>query len=336
MSYKTTDTFIQFNLKWYNKVIYYKLKFVITWLIGYLMNGEWTSIMLKGLKISSLSSWLRTDVSESADKLYRHNLIQENKSFRANAIEDLKPVIRAAHDDARFRLRKAFQDNLDPLGEWDDDFDPADGYPEVFDLTTLKGYFGEFFSGVIAENFSPFGESNWQVPVFSFRWHDTAFDQLEMYRQTGQMKEAIMGRTGDDCVAFVLDKDRITKILFLEAKCTAKHDPSMIADAHTKISSTNLIPVEVRRIIEVLQDYKENTTAQLWIAALRQLYRPRVRFERYDCVSYVCGQSPVRKRSWIPPDAPHSNYTGGRKLEAVEIQLTDVEELIKDLYGKDD
>lgn len=148
--------------------------------------------MLNGLKIQSLTSWLYSNVSENLDKQYRHNLIKEEPSFRVNVIEDIKPIIQKAHDDTRFKLREFLRDNLDPLDDWDDDVDPAEGYPEVLDLTTLKGYFGEFFSGIIAENFAPFGENNWRVPVFSFRFHNTAFDQLEMYRQTGSMKKQPM------------------------------------------------------------------------------------------------------------------------------------------------
>ncbi|WP_458411890.1 hypothetical protein ACNQFZ_13650 [Schinkia sp. CFF1] len=295
--------------------------------------------MLNGLRISSLTSWLKNDELMNVDKQYNHNLIREDSIARVDVLEELKPVIRTVHDDARYKIRKFLRDNLDPLEEWDDDLDPAEGYPEVFDLTTLKGYFGEFFSGLIAENFPLFGESRWQVPVFPFRWHNTAFDQLEMLHQTGQMKKAIVGRTGDDCVAFVLEDDSIIKILFLEAKCTATHDSAMIADAHTKISNANLIPVELMRIVEILQDYKTNQTARKWIEALRQLYRTKSGFERYDCVSYVCGQTPKRpktKLSWISRKEPHPNYTAGRKLAAVEVHLTDVDNLIKDVYGKDD
>lgn len=295
--------------------------------------------MLDGLKIPSLTSWLYNDVSENMDKQYRHNLIRENPSARIDALEELKPVIRKAHDDARFKLREALRDTLDPIEEWDDEVDPADGYPEILDLTTLKGYFGEFFSGIVAENFSPFGETNWRVPVFPFRFHNTAFDQLEMYRQTGQMKKATYGRTGDDCLAFVLDDDTIIKILFLEAKCTAKYNLEMIADAHTKISSANQKPVELMRLVEILKAYRRNPDVDVWITAFRKLYRSKDGFERFDCVSYVCGQFPKKPRdkvSWISRVVPHTNYQGGRRLEAVEVQLTDVDDLVRDLYGKEE
>lgn len=295
--------------------------------------------MLSGLKISSLSSWLSHDSIENKSRQYKHNLFKENLAERSSALEELIPVIQKAHDDARFKLRKFLQDDLDPLEDWNDDIDPAEGYPEVFDMSTLKGYFGEFFSGVLAENIALFDESEWRVPVFSFRWHNTAFDQLEILRQTGEKKTAIFGRTGDDCVAFVLKKGVITKVLFLEAKCSATHNLDMIADAHTKISTKNLIPVEIMRLVEILQDYDSSSEAKAWIQALRQLYRNNTQVQRYDCVSYIFGQSPIRpktKFSWIDRDNPHPNYSGSRKLEVAEVHLTNVDDLIRYLYRKDE
>ncbi len=293
--------------------------------------------MLNGLKMDSVSSWLKTDVVVGEDKRYRHNLITEDYTKRGDILETLKGLIRTAHDDARFKLREFLRDDLDPLEEWDEAEDPAEGYPEVLDLTTLKGYFGEFFSGLVAENFAPFEESNWRVPLFPFRFHNTAFDQLEVYHQTGQIKNATYGRTGDDCVAFVLDGHVITKILFLEAKCTATHDSTAITAAHKKISSQNLKPVELKRLVDALKAYRQNTDVVEWIVALRNLYRSNSGFERFDCVSYVCGSTPKNSRkSWISRQTPHSFYTGGRKLEAVEVHLTAVNELVRLVYGKEE
>ncbi len=293
--------------------------------------------MLNGLKMDSVSSWLETDVSVSENNRYRHNLITEKCEGRGDALEVLKGLIRTAHDDARFKLREFLRDDLDPLEEWDEENDPAEGYPEVLDLTTLKGYFGEFFSGLIAENFAPFEESNWRVPVFPFRFHNTAFDQLEVYHQTGQMKKATYGRTGDDCLAFVLDGTAITKILFLEAKCTATHDSKAIATAHEKLSSQNLKPVELKRLIDALKAYRKNTDVAGWIVALRNLYRAKDGYERFDCVSYVCGYTPQKSReSWISRQTPHPRYKGGRMLEAVETHLAAVNELVQLVYGKEE
>ncbi|MED4588237.1 hypothetical protein [Priestia flexa] len=293
--------------------------------------------MLKNIKSKQLSMWLQNNVNESKDKKYRHRLLKENKDKRVDIIEELRDIVSEAHDDARLRLRKVVDTSLHPL-ENEESFDPAQGYPELFDLTTLKGYFGEVFAGLIAENFSPFGE-DWRVPVFSFRYHEIAFDQLEMYRLTGEKLNTIPGRTGDDCLAFVMDKShKINKVLFCEAKCTANHKASMISDAHIKISSMNLIPVEVRRLIDTLKDY-EDSESRKWVKSLRELYIKGTQNERYDLVSYVCGKSPVRsktRKSWIPSNMPHPSYEGKRKLEAVEVHLNDVEDLIREVYRKVD
>lgn len=185
--------------------------------------------MIDSLKLNSLNEWLISSVTVNDKKFYRHNLISEvNGEKRLEIISELKPLVQIIHEDTRIKLRDLFQDDWDPLEPWTNETDPAEGYPEVLDLTTLKGYFGEIFSGIVAENFMPFNENNWRVPLFSFRFHNTAFDQLELYRQTGEMKKATYGRTGDDCVAFSLNEGVIDKVLFLEAKCTATHKASMI------------------------------------------------------------------------------------------------------------
>lgn len=294
--------------------------------------------MLLGLKLSASSSWLTSDSSESTDKRYRHTLVKESTARDDAVHAELKALLRRAHDDARYRLRKFLRDELDPLEPWDETLDPAQGYPELLDMNTLKGYFGEFWSGVLAENFSPFEESRWKVPMFLFRFHDLAFQELEMHRQTGQMSRAIVGRTGDDCVAFVLDGNDIVKVLVIEAKCTASHDVHMISEAHKKISQSNPVPVDLRKTIEVLKEDANNPDAQRWISALRRLFHDPSQSERFDYVSYLCGRSPVRgnQTSWISREQPHQAYTGGRKLETVETHMADVDDLLKRLYEKED
>lgn len=291
--------------------------------------------MIDSLKVVSIKNWLKNEVTDNKNISYRHNLIYENNiNIRKNTIAELKPLVQIIHDDTRFKLRELFQDDLDPLDQWNETEDPAAGYPEVLDLTTLKGYFGEIFSGIIAENFQPFDEDRWRVPLFSFRFHHTAFDQLELYRQTGKMKKATYGRTGDDCVAFVLNKGIIEKVLFLEAKCTASHSSEMINDAHTKISSEYTVPVETLRIVEALKYYRNTKKeADDWIKALRDLYRAR-KVIRFDCVSYVCGKKPSRNKSWIKNTTPNKNYLGNRELEVVEVHINDIDSLVKEIYGK--
>lgn len=58
------------------------------------------------------------------------------------------------------------------------------------------------------------------------------------------------------------------------------------------------------------------------------------KYERCDLVAYVCGQFPIQKNrsSWLHPTEPHENYTGGRRLEAIEIHLHEIDDLIQKLY----
>jgi hypothetical protein len=284
-----------------------------------------------------LSCWLLNSVNESDDERYRHRLLEENISQRCEILENLKIYVQAAHEDARRRLRKLAGISLDPLGSTAVN-DPAEGYPERLHIRTLKGYFGEVFAGIIAENFSPFEQDGWKVPAFLFRFHLVEFQQLEAMRQTDGEADLRPGRTGDDCLAFQLDGEgRIARSLYCEAKCTPDHSNNMIVEAHAKVSEAVL--VDVPQLIEILEEYDDPVSSQ-WVKALRQLWLqgPSDDYERCDLVSYVCGCPPVRdnRRTWIPVDKPHEKYTAGRRLEAVEAHLQDVEGLVRQVYSKND
>ncbi len=281
--------------------------------------------------------WLKHYPVVSPDGRYRHSLILENRIARYAHIGGLSAYVQAAHADARRHLRELAAISLDPLEEIvEPAFDPAYGYPEALHPETLKGYFGEIIAGYIAENFSPFGISEWCVPAFLFQMHKTAFEQLERLRQTGGIASRIPGRTGDDCVAFQRDAaGRIRRALACEAKCTASHDAGLIADAHEKISETFAKPTSIPQLIEVLKGRTGDPDAPIWTRALQRLWLQERGdpFERCDMVSYVYGRKPIRDPTWMNTTAPHAKYTGGRRLEAVEIHLHDVEGVIRSVYG---
>ena len=287
--------------------------------------------------LDSLLSWLSDSVSESNNGRYRHRHLEEDSSQRCEIIEDLRSYVQAAHEDARRRLRKLAGISLDPL-DFTVENDPAEGYPERLHIRTLKGYFGEIFAGLVAENFRPFGQGGWKVPAFLFRYHLVEFQQLEAMRQTGEKASLRPGRTGDDCLAFQLnDEGRIIRSLYCEAKCTPGHDSGMITEAYKKVSEA--VIVDIPQLIEVLEECDDPTSLQ-WVKALRQMWLqgPRRDCERHDFVSYVCGHSPVHsdRRNWMPTDKPHKKYKAKRRLEAVEIHLQDVEDLIRYVYSKKD
>jgi hypothetical protein len=247
-------------------------------------------------------------------------------------MEPLRHFVEEAHEDARRHLRSFSEISLDPLREASER-DWADDYPALLHLGTLKGYLGEVLAGIICEYFAPLGEDNWRVPAYLFRFHNVAIQQMIRIQQTDQEATPIPGRTGNDCLAFLRNEQgQITCILFCEAKCTADHRSGMIRDAHEQLSDETLVPVSMPQVIEVLRA-RGGPEAERWAEALLEGYLGSSECERFDLVAYVCGQPPVMRSSWIPADEPHSGYSGGRPLEAVEIHVDDVESLIEEVYG---
>lgn len=284
-----------------------------------------------------LNEWFEETLTHNDHAGYTHRLLGERPDINREQIKDqLIERVEQAHEDARRHLRKIVTDTLDPLGVRS--IDPAQGYPEQLPLTTLKGYFGEIFAAMIAEEYTHFDISGWKVPAYPFRFHQAAFDYLERLRQGANVPTAVAGRTGDDMLAFVMGPhDQITDALVCEAKCSSKHDSSLIAKAHEQVSDSLYRPVEIRRLMEVLRDY-DDSESKAWRTALGLLYASEdlTQYKRNDLVCYVCGKTPERKSSWIPANSPHCKYKGGRKLEAAEIHISNVDQLIIEVYGKGD
>ena len=290
--------------------------------------------------LPTVRSWLQNLVQKSNDERYYHRRLEEDLNFREAILVELQALMHQAHEDSRQRLRNAFDipNSLDPLEEEvtpEIDTSIIDNFPRYLDLTTLKGYFGEVFSAIIAENFNSLDE-DWTVPVFPFRYHQMAYHALEKIRQEGGSPPRIIGRFGDDMVAFQRNEQgRITHALVCEAKCSAGHDRSLIADAHKKSSDQKDVPVDCMQIAEILEEHEaEDPTACSWRKSIIRLWLEKTpTYERCDLVSYICGLPPVRSTTVvIPTEAPHTNYTAGRRLESVEVHLYDVNGLIEDVY----
>ncbi|MEH2248199.1 DEAD/DEAH box helicase [Nostoc sp.] len=287
-------------------------------------------------KFNGISKWLSNSVSESEDKRYTHRLLREDKSQRDIILNELILIVQKAHEDARYRLRKLAGNSLTPFGDFSDN-DPSDGYPERLNIISRQGYFGEIFSGIIAENFAPFGQDDWEVPAFLFRFHLVEFQHLEFLNQTEEIAKKRPGRTGDDCLAFLRNSEGvIIASLVCEAKCTTNHYTKMIAEAHKKASEAHIKPVDIPQIIEILGDYDDPFSSE-WVDSLRVLWLEKKvdrNYERCDLISYICGEHPVRNPTWISPEKPHEQYTAGRRLEAVEIHLHEVENLVTSVYNQ--
>lgn len=293
------------------------------------------NISVNRAKLTKLRDWLAESRSEIPEKSYCHLLLTERPEVRDLIINELAEYFYAAHEPARMLLRNLAQDSLHPLGSLSQP-DSTSGYPEQLHPTTLQGYFGEVFAGIVSEHYELFGSSSWEVPAFLFHAHDVAFQQLELGRQTGERVKHVPGRPGDDCLAFERDGNGdILRVMFCEAKCTTNHDTGLIRDSFVKLSLPNICPVDLLRVVEALRQFPENKAIEGWISALRTLYfNQRMLEERCDLSSYVCGQRPIRKQTWISTSKPHSSHTAKRQLTSVEVHLDGVRELVSEVYSK--
>lgn len=286
----------------------------------------------KGKKFPKAVTWKQwlESVASSSSGAYSHLLLVEKASLRPRIINSLTRYVSQAHDDGRKRMREPFEQTLNPLRR-KSTVDPAKGYPENLPETTQMGYFGEILAGLIAEEFGLLSES-WTVPGYLFRFHNEAFHALERARQSGSVVGDIIGRTGDDCIAFKRTASGIEKALVCEAKCYERHDSNAIREAHIKASEVATTPIGLDELIQVLLR-SDRPDASQWIDDLTQLrFSPLPRYQRNDCVVYVCGQKPVKKKSWMPRRAPHVAYSGGRTLAAVEVHLGSPRSMVRSVY----
>ena len=286
--------------------------------------------------------WL---VSErTAANRYAHHLLLEVAAYRDAAQFALRDIIAQISEDVRARLRLATVASLDPFDE-EHCVDPARGYPSYLDIITLKGYFGEVLSGLLAVTVGSHDVHTWEVPAFLMRFHEAAFQYLERQQQANpdgdpdlqviDSEARIPGRTGDDCLAFQRDAHgQIVRVLCCEAKCTLDHASGLVADAHTKASEATLKPVDLRQLIELLADYDDQEALAWRNALIRLRFSQELpnHYERCDLICYVHGRRPVRNHTWLSVTTPHPRYTARRRLEVLEVWLSEVTALVIALY----
>ncbi len=287
--------------------------------------------------LTLLDSWLDArETSNAGRPLYCHILFRQNDEVDPAVWDELSAYIDHAHEGARIALRAPLEDSLHPLHHGTD-VDPAFGYPHKFVDTALQGFFGEIFAGVVAEYYAGDDDCEWEVPAYLFRWHIVAFQQLEFMKQTGDWNRQVVGRTGDDGLAFARDGNgHIVAWLACEAKCTSDHSSALIGDNHEKLSQAVTRPIDLLRLIDALRDYHDDEYSREWVAALRHYYWQHasdLSADRCDLSVYICGRCPRMRVTWLPATEPHNKYTGGRDLTSAEFHLPGVGRLIRSLYG---
>jgi hypothetical protein len=289
-----------------------------------------------------LEAWLVSLPVASTHHHYRLRVWRENREGFKGIRDELNNYVEEAFEDARIRIRRGFEDDLSPFR--DPPADPAANYPALLHRVTLQGYFGETLAALAIEHWGAHGHEDWVVPAFLFRLHDQEFQHLDSINARLAGGEAFEpdhdaelrpGRTGDDGLAFrINDKNTITDILVLEAKCLARNNTAKIKEAHVKLAAGLALPSGVRELVSILAEYNTQQ-AQAWQQALLNLWLSGARnATRQDCVGYACGQIPVQRRrlSWMDPATPHPAYTAVRNLECLEFHFGDLDTLIDTLY----
>lgn len=291
----------------------------------------------------SFTDWL-TDalpISNVPEKKYRHRRLDENRELRERILPQLKEAVSESLADMTRTLINPQQTSLDHLLQSQSPT-IADLYPQELPAKTKMGYFGEFLAGVLCVEFEAFGESDWEIPAYLFRWHEAAIRYLERTRDKdiSDIPKEVYGRQGDDCLVFLRSENgEIIKFIVCEAKCLSAHHAATVRDAHLKLSKSGNVAedrIQVIKILEERQRQEPNPRTQQWIDALYKMEFSigSLGCERYDLICYVYGEAPARKKSWINRDTPMCDYTGGRPFEAIEIHIDQVNDLVLELYDK--
>lgn len=304
--------------------------------------------MIRSCRISlgSLKRWLVQQGQPKYSGQYRLRVWQEDNAELDTVRGALVAYVQEALDDARRNMRCGLSDTLSPFNDDVPDPDPAANYPAAFHRNTLQGYFGETLAGLVVEHFGAFGNDDWHVPAFLFRMHDVELRRLGLInehlsdgkdRDPDAKSEIRPGRTGDDALAFRINEEgKITHVLTLEAKCLATNNVTKIREAFLKLSAERpRRGTSVSDVRNILSQY-QTPQAKEWQRRLLSFYMEDHRHaEHLDGFAYAVGKRPKKspkRNSWLCPSAPPADYTGGRRLEAMEFQFADLKRLIDLLY----
>lgn len=285
---------------------------------------------LYAIMSNTIQPWLKVDLDNSNGS-YRHRLFSEKDNIRNSILPQLQSAVAEAHKDAIEDLRSVLDDTLDPITLGDKD--PAHGYPYLLHIETLQGYFGEYLAGALAEEFKPF-DVEWTVPAYLFRFHVAAFQELARLKQIARPVKKVVGRTGDDCLAFSRnEKEDIDGWLYCESKCLKRHNTGTAAKAHQQLSGFEIEPADLQRLIKILKS-KSDKKSQSWCSSLQRfMLGLEKQPKRSDFLTYIADK-PSKRRTWLSTEKPASEYTGERSFEAAEVQIKDIPEFVAKVYKK--
>jgi hypothetical protein len=86
-------------------------------------------------------------------------------------------------------------------------------------------------------------------------------------------------------------------------------------------------------MIQILKQSSRPDAAE-WVEALRSLrLKPLPEYKRDDCFVYVCGKKPA---NYQPMSGQHQAYSASRRLQAVEAHITDLPDLVEQVYKEVD
>ncbi len=300
-----------------------------------------------------IEEWLEEYLS--TEGRYGHILLEQKKHWDGEVRDGLKPYFESAHSDARDYFHAYASISLHP-----DDHDSrcTARYPNSLPPKARSGLFGEVMCGLATESFDFIGEHEWVVPVFLFRDHDDARQYLYQLARAPERKREVMGRTGDDFIALVVNDDgEVTRFLAGEAKCRGTWNPSTLKrvmlgepmpdpnnPANTvpngrgvwfELNRAQIAPIGLRQLQEILQEIAPDEYADVILSldSILQLQNPDP-IKRTDLILLIGGSAAGRKPKvpLLPWKAPPAEYKAGRDLQVVEILFEDSSRLIGALY----
>ena len=262
-------------------------------------------------ELDLVKDWLESSLTENGDYRHRH-VFESGEDQRERALEIIKKYIAWAHSDAKEKLEEDYNlgVNLDPES-YEESSNVVEAYPQGLNERDLKGYFGEAVAGLLAEIFEVHRKS-WVIPMFLFRLHNKVFERLEEWDLSDEPDEDLSptpGRSGDDCLAFVLEDESVVNCMSIEAKYTPDHNSSQIDSAFDKVNEE---PKSLLQIAGILDEIGEEELAD----QIRLFRYSDDDPGKYKMISYLHGKEPTQNDTWIDTDSPKKSTDD----EAVELE----------------